>query len=285
MAKGIAVTIGLNFVDPKHYQGWDGELEACEADAEDMAAITKAKGFKTATLLTKAATRAAVVGRITEAAKKLKSGDIFFLSYSGHGGSIPDKDDDEADARDETWCLYDAQLIDDEIGMLWTQFAKGVRIFMLSDSCHSGTVAKAAFFGALKETGALRAVSSSDSRIGDAPVRFRSMPQSAALRTYRANRAFYDNLQESIDPDAKDEITATVLSISGCQDNQESADGTFNGIFTGTLLRVWNNGKFAGSYREFHKLIRRRMPPIQSPYYYVIGGKNPGFESGKPFEI
>ena len=27
--KGIAVCIGLNAVDPKHYQGWSGNLAAC----------------------------------------------------------------------------------------------------------------------------------------------------------------------------------------------------------------------------------------------------------------
>ncbi|NWF57518.1 MAG: caspase family protein, partial [Syntrophaceae bacterium] len=37
MAKGFALTIGLNAVNPKHYGGWSGELNACEADAEDMA--------------------------------------------------------------------------------------------------------------------------------------------------------------------------------------------------------------------------------------------------------
>lgn len=36
MAKGVALTIGLTSVDPKHYQGWSGELAACEADAKDL---------------------------------------------------------------------------------------------------------------------------------------------------------------------------------------------------------------------------------------------------------
>ena len=30
MAKGLALTIGLNSVDPKKYAGWDGGLIACE---------------------------------------------------------------------------------------------------------------------------------------------------------------------------------------------------------------------------------------------------------------
>jgi hypothetical protein len=42
----VALTIGLNSVDPKHYGGWSGELNACEADAEDMADIGQARSFK-----------------------------------------------------------------------------------------------------------------------------------------------------------------------------------------------------------------------------------------------
>lgn len=34
MSKGYSLNIGLNAVDPNHYAGWDGELNACEADAE-----------------------------------------------------------------------------------------------------------------------------------------------------------------------------------------------------------------------------------------------------------
>ena len=41
MPKGIFIHLGLNFVDPKHYDGWDGGLRACEADANDMAKIAK----------------------------------------------------------------------------------------------------------------------------------------------------------------------------------------------------------------------------------------------------
>ena len=57
MAQGISINIGLNFVDPNHYMGWDGELAACEFDANDMSALAKDKGFNTQTILTKDATR------------------------------------------------------------------------------------------------------------------------------------------------------------------------------------------------------------------------------------
>ena len=33
--KGVSLHVGLNKVDPQHYAGWSGPLNACEADAED----------------------------------------------------------------------------------------------------------------------------------------------------------------------------------------------------------------------------------------------------------
>lgn len=53
MSTGISLHIGLNAVDPQHYQGWSGVLAACELDANDMTMIAKKAGFQPTTLLTK----------------------------------------------------------------------------------------------------------------------------------------------------------------------------------------------------------------------------------------
>jgi hypothetical protein len=45
MPIGASLHIGLNAVDPKHYSGWDGQLTACEFDANDMQALAKSQGF------------------------------------------------------------------------------------------------------------------------------------------------------------------------------------------------------------------------------------------------
>src|SRR6266545_3957939 len=156
MAKGLALTIGLNAVDPRHYEGWSGKLNACEADARDMADIARSRKFKVQRLLTRRATRSAVLGGIARAASALRSGDIFLLTYSGHGGQVPD----------------------------------------------------------------------------------RNMPREVALRTYRAHRGMYDKLQDSSKSDPRAAVRASVILISGCQDNQLSQDGDFNGLFTANLLRV-----------------------------------------------
>jgi metacaspase-1 len=152
MAKGYSLHIGLNAVDPNHYNGWDGQLNACEADALSMAEIAASQGFETTILLTNQATRATFESQMQQFADKIQEGDIFLLTYSGHGGQIPDLNYDENDEEDETWCLFDSEIIDDEIYAMYCAFKSKVRILVFSDSCHSGTVTKLAAFKALGVT-------------------------------------------------------------------------------------------------------------------------------------
>lgn len=110
VAKGYSLHIGLNFVDPAHYEGWDGELAACEFDARDMTDLATALGYQAQTLLTKKAKRDAVTEAILTTAGRMKPGDIFLMTYSGHGGQVPDFSGDESlerpdDVIDETLCL------------------------------------------------------------------------------------------------------------------------------------------------------------------------------------
>ncbi len=275
MAKGIALTIGLNAVDPKHYAGWSGELTACEADAKDMANIAKSKKFQVETLLTKEATRAKVIENISKVAKDLKSGDLFMLSYSGHGGQLPDLNNEELDERDETWCLFDGQLVDDELNSMISEFSEGVRILIFSDSCHSGTVSRA-----LDGFGRPNPLTASSGE----PLRQKCLPREYIGAVYRENQAFYDKILKK--PAVKEEdIKASALLISGCQDNQYSMDGERNGLFTSNLLAVWKDGKYSRNYRNFHRDIVRRMPREQTPNYYPTGVRNYKFEFQKPFTI
>ena len=76
MAKGISLHIGLNAVSAAAYGGWSGELNACEADANDMEALAKSRGFKTTKLLTKAGTRNKALAAVKSAATALSSGNV-----------------------------------------------------------------------------------------------------------------------------------------------------------------------------------------------------------------
>jgi hypothetical protein len=276
MAKGISIHIGLNRVDPEHYSGWEGVLGACESDATDMQEIAKNNGFTANILLSEHATRKAVISNIKKAAQSLVSGDILFISYSGHGGQLPDRNNDEPDGQDETWCLYDSQLIDDELHELWAEFSPGIRILVISDSCHSGTMTKAA----------ISSVSTpipNYERSGKSLIT-RNLPGEIANRVYRKNQAFYDKIAKEL-PEKKSVVNATVLLLSGCQDNQLSYDGTFNGEFTRILLGVWNEGRFKGDYVKFHKRIVEQLPSYQTPNLFHIGSNPTSFMEQRPFKI
>jgi hypothetical protein len=290
-AKALSLHLGLNGVSGAAYGGWDGPLAACEFDANDMAAIAASQGMKPTVLLTKKATRSAALAAMRSAAQTLASGDFFLLTYSGHGGQVPDVNGDEADKKDETWCLYDGQLIDDELYAELGKFKAGVRILVLSDSCHSGTVTREAIFPPTTIPS----------------QRPKNMPDAVAMRTYREHQAFYDKLQKDVarnagkavvDPDnalaqlavsgrlsaIASNFAASLILISGCQDNQTSMDGEHNGAFTEQLLKVWNQGGFQGNYGNFHARIRARLPATQSPNLFVLGSAGT-FLAQKPFSV
>jgi hypothetical protein len=281
MPTGLSLHIGLNRVDPNGYGGWDGPLVACEFDAEDMAALASETGFETQTLLTEDATSSRILDAIAEVASKVGGDDVLFLTYSGHGGQVPDSNSDEDDRMDETWCAYDRQIIDDELYAAWAAFSPGARVVVLSDSCHSGTAVRAVVSTVRPEA------FSEATEIGDSEPeqRMKAMPADVSERTYAAHKAEYDAIQAKVPAYEKSPIEASVLLISGCQDNQTSADGAKNGLFTQTLLKVWDEGKFRGSYRSFSKRIVKEMPPWQTPNFFTAGKPSRTFEHQQPFTI
>lgn len=292
-SQALSLHIGLNAVSPAAYGGWSGELAACEFDAKDMAAIAKSQGMKPTVLLTKQGTRAKMLAAMRKAAKQLRKGDLFFLTYSGHGGQVPDVTGEEIDKQDETWCLYDGQVIDDELYLELSRFAAGVRILVLSDSCHSGTVTRAVPppLDRTKVVG-----------------RSKMMPPAVAIRTYREHQAFYNKLQHDVakaagnasaaDPDSvlaqlavSPRLTAiakqfnpSVILISGCQDNQTSMDGDHNGAFTEQVLKAWNHGNYRGNYAKFHAAVKAGLPASQTPNLFTLGSAS-RFLRQQPFSV
>lgn len=279
--RGWSVHLGLNKVDAAHYGG-EAELFGCHFDTEDMERIAGERGFEKRTmLLDEQATRDAVKEAIAAAAAELKAGDLFLLTYAGHGSQVPDFNGDEDDRSDETLCLYDGMLIDDELYELWSKFADDVRIVMISDSCHSGTVSRAA-----RRTDAPAAEA-------EPAVRTRLLPPQLAARTFRNHRDFYVALgRQQRGPDERlltreldMPLRGPVLLMAGCQDNQESQDGVGNGRFTQELLAVWDEGRFQGDWERMMQRIVSNMPPNQTPRLTLIGRSPEALAAQSPFAI
>jgi hypothetical protein len=243
----------------------------------------------------------------------LYPGDLFLISYSGHGSQVPDPS--EPDQRSETWVLWNRQLIDDELYALWGRFRPGVRILLISDSCHSGTVSRqvallnAAVATVLRNerTAATRGTGAPASDLVDGLVRdavreflppvstarHADFVEQARLLDERlgfqdaAERAglYRTELARSANAPAPE---CSVLLISGCQDNQTSSDGRpdpsghQNGAFTKALRNVWES---ATDYADLHARILQQMPSTQSPNLFWATNRDAAFEAQRPFTI
>lgn len=271
MNNAVSLHIGLNRIDRNTY-GTDGILSGCHNDAKSMQSIASSLGYKTQTLLDEDATAGKVVKAISDAAKLLTSGDIFMLSYAGHGSQVKDITSDEDDGMDETWVLYDRMLIDDELYALWSQFKAGVRIVVVSDSCHSGTVVRELYERLIQGDGGCNG----HSRLFDPEI---------AQEIFDRMSSCYEPIKYGMRGDQVGNVSANIILLSGCQDNQLSGDGVNNGLYTSKLIDVWAGGAFAGTYNDFVSAIRKKMPFSQTPSLYEIGGKDELFLSQKPFSI
>ena len=152
MAKGFYLTIGVNKIDSDFYTG--DILKGCVPDANDYAQIAESQGFQKprnfagqqfATLVDQEATRDRILSEIKDVAAQMSSDDIFFLHFSGHGMETK-KLLVRSDAKDDDtfWCTYDKPLPDKFLFDAWFSFPNESRILLISDSCHSGTMDKAA---------------------------------------------------------------------------------------------------------------------------------------------
>jgi metacaspase-1 len=324
--RGISIHVGLNFIDPGHYAGDDGALSGCLNDANDMAAIAEESGFEVQdVLLNQDATKENVLAAISNSANELDDGDILLFTYAGHGSHTADVNGDEYDDMDETLCLYDGQLLDDYLFAAWEQFGK-VRILFISDSCRSGSVARQLRYQRLGDVSeeeisdvdveqrvlesntsieamsslqeAFRAKQSKPRALVKVTQlempRYRYLPADIAFQTWLDNRQEYEDLGRAPEISRGDQtpIEASVLLLSGCQDNQFSQDGPGNGKFTHQLKQVLARAEFA-TYPEMHYLIVegdrsvgiRPMPEAQTPNYYWATEPDPEFENQMPFSI
>lgn len=215
------------------------------------------------------ATRSAVIGAITHAAQTLQYDDLFVLHYSGHGmnGRIDDPAADPVEVS--SWILYDAPLASSELGQLWCSFARGVRILVISDSCHSGQAVRGL---GLVATPAYRTRTLSHHDQQQVAANCRSI--------------FRDR-----GPIAESIPAAPVVLLAGCQVDQESLDtedahGTPHGLFTAAILATIGT-KYPtvftarGDYEDFFRAVAaqtgmqsRAMGHAQDPalYFYGAGG-------------
>jgi len=272
MGKGVSIHVGVDYLDKNSY-GISGKLPSCSRDAIAMYSLAMSAGFSPLLLCNEHATSEKLIYLLHLEARELERGDILFLSFSGHGAQLQDTNGDEPDGYDETWLLYDRMMKDDELHMCWSRFKEGVRILIVSDSCHSGTVTKSLSFD------------------DDNFPEFDGGPADSISRemekVYDRDHQYYDSIWKPITVRPVS-LYCSVLLLAACQDEQVAyaagEEKTYS-VFTEVLLEAWNGGRFDGNYRDFYELIRVKMGHGQNPNYFFTGVSHPYFENEKPFTI
>lgn len=241
----LALCIGIN-----DYPGTGSDLRGCVNDAHDWADELAKRDFDVRTLLDAQATGDAMRAGIRERLDAAASGDTVVITYSGHGTWVADLDGDEPDRRDEALCPYDVgrrgPLLDDELFELLSDRRRGVRAVVISDSCHSGTVARYAL-----------APTTSDRRIRFLPPAVFLSEEDAATarrlpRVWRGSRSRH-----------------AALLLSGCQDVEYSYDAAFdgrpNGAFTYAALSALRRLPEGATYRDWMAEICAALPSQDYP--------------------
>lgn len=263
MAK-LALCIGIN-----DYPGTGSDLAGCVNDVNDWAAALQKRGFAVAKLLNQQATGKAIRTAIKSTVGNAKSGDIVVIQYSGHGSFVPDVNSDEPDGTDECLCPYEVRtngpITDDELFELYSARQQGVKLLMISDSCHSGTVAK---FAPITTPPTIKGRNAPQRKV-------RFLPPSAFLSKRDATKLGVRRAIRRSSPPGR----YAALLIAGCQDTEYSYDAYFqgrpNGAFTFVALRALASLSAKATYKDWFNAIRGALPSQQYPQSpNLYGSKN-----------
>ncbi len=255
-----ALCIGIN-----NYPGTDMDLAGCVNDAKDWTAVLTARGFAVSQLLDDKATKDAMVKAISGLIASGSTGDSLVITFSGHGTYAPDENSDEIDGLDEALCPYDIAkdrpLLDDEIHAMFAQRKPGVRLLLISDSCHSGTVT--------------RAIKADKNAL--AP-RTRFLPLGAWLPKSKMPRSPGGKPAASVVVKASPSPWAGAMSaaqddvlLSGCQEGPDNfsydatIDGKPCGAFSYYAQKTLAKLKPSATYAQWHKAIREALPSASFP--------------------
>ena len=171
-----------------------------------------------------------------------------FVSYSGHGTSVTDTNGDESDGYDEALCPVDYQnsgfIVDDDIKTTFiNKLPANVKLLMLVDACHSGTMLDIKY-------------------------------------SYLAN-----DKNTYLVHDKNVATLCDVVSLSGCRDNQTSADAwefdphqnksEAQGAMTASFLACYSEGI------SYHNLVNKIREWLKTKRYAQV----PQLASGKLIDI
>ena len=217
--KKKALLIGIN------YKGTSGELNGCINDVLNVKKFLLSSGYeeKDIEVLTEEGALLPTKSNIYYAMEKLflSCADKKYLHYSGHGSSTRDNNGDEIDGKDEVIVPLDYQengfIKDDDIRfMIDTILDPRGELMIVMDCCHSGTIV-------------------------DLRYKLKKKKNTFFHRYFKKDYYFTQNRKYS-------NTVANVYLISGCRDDQTSADAfigsRYQGALTFSLLSILSKMKY-----------------------------------------
>ena len=234
-----ALLVGIN------YTGTPYRLFGCINDVVNMGSyLQKVRKYNSFIIMTDTTTIKPTRSNILAGFKALlqgaKSGDELWFHFSGHGSLVNDASRDEESGQDSCICPIDvarAGFISDDVirSNLAALVPKGVRLYMVLDACHSGTGCDLRY------------------KYDDASYltsRLTTLPEKYVPNDWSLQQTNYEFKRY-------DKTAGEVFCISGCQDEQTSADaflgGQASGVVTYLLLNCLNNNS-ESTYKWKHLL-------------------------------
>ncbi|KZX60293.1 hypothetical protein A3709_11930 [Halioglobus sp. HI00S01] len=273
------------------YPNLEGQnLTGSDNDVALAAEVLMARGFEATDITTLSESagegrrpiRANIMNELDALAAKAQAGDFVYLHFSGHGSQAPATGDDETDGLDELFLPADVEkwkgdadkstvpnaITDNEMDTKLDAIrARGANIWLVFDSCHSGTMTRGASFNNMSfrqlAPGAL------------------GIPANAGITTRGGPAAgddtFTSNLGAAADADTQ---RGYLVAFSAAQPTQTTPemtlppkgdDGKTYGVFTYNLMQVLANNRGI-SYAQlaeqvmlqYRQLPWRRTQPLVS---------------------
>ena len=234
----FALLVGINYI------GTSSVLYGCVNDAQNVYNILKNKfnyEEKNMKILTdntsELPTKKNIIEKLTEMIQNKKNCQFFF-HYSGHGTNVTDKNRDEKDYRDECLVPLDYMnngfIVDDDLQNILENFLDpSCSFFSVIDACHSGTMLDLKY-----------AVNCDAQRtVNDYTVLYKPEQWSSKFSFTEQNNS----------------VIPKTIMLSGCRDDQTSADAYLNGSSQGALtfcfLNVLEMNNYQLSYKKLLKDI------------------------------
>jgi len=244
-----ALLVGINIYAPS----LDSNLSGCVNDVQDIRSVLvdlyKFDPVNIRVVTDERATKANIIERLQWLLNDTKAGDELVFHYSGHGSQVADRNGDEvSDHLDEIICPHDMNwddpFTDDILSEIISKLPKGANLTVIADSCHSGTITRDLV---QKNPGN--------------KIKARYLPPPFDITSRALDR---DLLVNKIAKSARGVPQNHVL-ISGCMDDQTSADayidGRYNGALTWALVNTIKMNPYA-TYQSTYVTVLSKLAAV-----------------------